>query len=61
MNKQTILIRSNDNKIFHPTDVAHWSSIISSDGETDLVKWIGANIFVSNTKGYTYKELQYVE
>jgi hypothetical protein len=53
MNKSSILIRD-DGKQFNVVNVAHWSDIISADGERDCVKWYGGISFVGAVSGHTY-------
>jgi len=48
------LVRDGDRKRFKVDTVAHWSTIVSDDGEIDHVKWYGADKYVSATKGHTY-------
>lgn len=55
MELKTILVRENDGKRFEVTCLAHWSDIKADDGETDTVKWVGGNYFVSATKGFGYR------
>jgi len=54
MTEQSILIRSNDKKIFKVKFLSHWSSIVSDDGEIDTVKHLGGYEYVSTSKGFTY-------
>ena len=57
MDSNSILTRKSDKKQFHFTYLAHWSDIRADDGETDSVKWLGGNEFVSADKGHVYQEL----
>lgn len=56
MNSKSILIRKSDNKKFKVKFLSYWSTIISNDGEVDLVKLFDeqAHECVSMSKGYSY-------
>lgn len=54
MTSDSILIRKTDGKKFKVTFLSHWSDIQSEDGETDYVKWGFDDIYVSNSKGFSY-------
>lgn len=54
MTSDGILIRKSDKKVFKVTFLSHWSDIKSEDGETDYVKWIGSDEYISHSKGHGY-------
>lgn len=61
MLKDDTLVRDTDKKEFAVSFHSHWSDIVSSDGETDYVKWVGGTgtgphgaKYVSNSKGFGY-------
>lgn len=54
--KGTRFVRESDNKIFTCTYVSHWSDIVSEDGETDSVKWLGDHWYVGTRNTYCVLE-----
>lgn len=53
MNSASKLKRIGDGKVFSVTYLAHWSDIKAEDGDTDTVKWMGADLYIGY-KGNTY-------
>lgn len=50
------LVREGDQEVFTGRREGHWIDIQSASGETDSVKWVGADKYVSATKGHGYQE-----
>jgi hypothetical protein len=59
MKEGSVLRRVEDNKLFTVTYLAHWSDIVSEDGEKDSVKWYGIADgvleLVGNSSGHSYR------
>jgi hypothetical protein len=48
-------IRKSDGKEFFPVCLTDCHpEIKSKDGETDTIKWVGSDYYVSMTKGFAY-------
>lgn len=54
MRSDSTLVRCTDGKRFRVLSLAHWSDIVSDDGELDRVKWVGDDYYVSDVRGHGY-------
>lgn len=59
MYSNSVLFRQRDGKIFTVKNLAHWSDIVSEDGEADSVKLYGHEnnheLLVGATSGHSYR------
>jgi hypothetical protein len=49
-------VRESDGKVFRWDELsgeAH-PSVVSQDGETDTIKWVGSDFYVSMSQGHSY-------
>lgn len=61
LNKIYTYTRVGDGKVFKIKFYGHWTDIVSEDGETDSVKWLGGTgatggeAYTSASKGFKYE------
>jgi hypothetical protein len=58
MTSRSTLKREGDGKLFTVNFLSHWSEVVSEDGESFHVKWLGGDGEYVSTEGVKFQEIK---